>query len=214
MEAAPRHSTAPTPTPVGDYEVREGPAVCLRVQAGLRLQVRYVGAGKRQLWGSFTVPAGHTDHSGSCSNRTSSLTLRFPEGHLVFTFQKNETQGTFYLSRTQANLTVQFPQATETFFAADNSSLREFEAHLGHSYQCRNRSLALAEGFYLNVLNERVQAFGLRNGAFGEAEVCPEQRRSKVLPIVVGVVLGLLILVVIVAFVVGRLRNRQGYQPL
>lgn len=46
------------------------------------------------------------------------------------------------------------------------------------------------------------------------AEVCPEQSRSIVLPIVVGVVLCLLILIVLVAFGVGRWRAHTGYHSL
>ncbi|XP_062994715.1 macrosialin [Elgaria multicarinata webbii] len=213
------HTVVPPPTqtpgvPVGDYVVKNGSAVCLRAQAGLQLQVRYTSRAKQQLWGVFAVPPNSTITSGTCSTKTASLNLRFPGGFLFFTFQKNETQNTFYLSRVQANLTDQFLQATETSFAADNASLHEFEAHLGHSYQCKNRSLVLAEGFHLNALNERIQAFGLQGGAFGDAEVCPEQRRSNVLPIVVGVVLVVLIIIVVVAFAVGRWRSHQGYQTL
>ncbi|XP_067325774.1 macrosialin [Anolis sagrei] len=216
------HTSPPPPVPptvmpfvlVGDYRVENASEVCLRAQMGLQLRVRYTKKGKEQAWGEFSLQPNRTHVNGTCLNKTTTLTLSFPEGFVSFFFSKNETQNTFYLSRVQAKLTYQFPQAAESSFGADNASLHEFQAHLGHSYQCRNRSLVLKEGFQLNVLRQRIQAFGLPKGEFGEAEVCPEQRRSSALPIVVGVVLGLLILIVVVAFLFGRYRKRPGYQTL
>ncbi|XP_039193794.1 macrosialin [Crotalus tigris] len=213
-------TTAPRPTQppgvlVGNYSVKQGSAVCLRAEMGLQLRVRYADKAKRQVWGAFAVQPNQTDFSGTCSSKTATLKLHFPEGFILFTFQKNETEKTAYLSQVQANLTYWFPQATtETTFRANNASLREFAAPLGMSYQCLNRSLDLTEDFHLSALSERIQAFQLQDGKFGEAEVCPEQRRSVVLPIVVGVVLGLLIVIVLVAFAVGRWRAHTGYQSL
>ncbi|XP_063157814.1 macrosialin [Candoia aspera] len=213
------HTIAPQPTErpvvlVGNYIVRKGSTVCLRAEMGLQLQVRYAGKAKQELWGAFPVQPNRTHISGTCTNKTAMLELRFPEGSILFVFKKDETKNTAYLGQVQANLTYQFPQATERFFSANNASLREFAAPLGKSYQCRNRSVALSGSFRLNALQQRVQAFQLRGEKFGEAEVCPEQSKSIVLPIVIGVVLCLLILIVLVAFAVGRWRAHTGYQSL
>ncbi|XP_026578851.1 macrosialin [Pseudonaja textilis] len=213
---APPQPTQPPAVPVGNYTVRQGATVCLRAEMGLQLRIQYGDKAKRQVWGAFAVQPKHTNVSGTCSNKTATLKLQFPEGFILFTFQKNETEKLAYLSQVQANLTYQFPQATEaTTFRANNASLREFAAPLGKCYQCRNRSLGLSETFRLTALSERIQAFQLQDGKFGEAELCPEQqKRSIVFPIVVGVVLGLLILIVLVAFAVGRWRGRTGYESL
>uniref|UniRef100_A0A8C6YFU9 Lysosome-associated membrane glycoprotein 1 n=1 Tax=Naja naja TaxID=35670 RepID=A0A8C6YFU9_NAJNA len=230
---APNHTTAHKPTPiatttapprptqppvvaVGNYTVKQGAGLCLRAEMGLQLQIRYGDKAKRQVWGAFAVQPKHTNFSGTCSDKMATLKLQFPEGFILFTFQKNETEKAAYLSQVQANLTYQFPQATEaTTFKANNASLREFAAPLGKSYQCRNRSVGLSDTFRLTALSERIQAFQLQGGNFGEAEFCPEQQKhSIVLPIVVGVVLGLLILIVLVAFAVGRWRGRTGYESL
>ncbi|KAM6453240.1 macrosialin isoform 1-T3 [Liasis olivaceus] len=213
------HTAAPQPTeqplvPVGKYVVKNGPTVCLRAEMGLQVQVRYTGKEKQELWGAFPVQPNRTHISGTCCNKTATLELRFPEGSILFTFKKDDAKNTGYLSQVQANLTYQFPQAKEKSFSANNASLREFAAPLGKSYQCRNRSVALSDGFRLNALQERIQAFQLQGGSFGEAEVCPEQKRSIVLPIVVGLVLCLLIVIVLVAFAVGRWRAHTGYQSL
>uniref|UniRef100_A0A8C5S172 Macrosialin n=1 Tax=Laticauda laticaudata TaxID=8630 RepID=A0A8C5S172_LATLA len=214
--AAPPRPTQPPAVPVGNYSIQRGATICLRAEMGLQLWIQYRDKAKQQVWGAFVVQPKHTNFSGTCSDKTATLKLQFPEGFILFTFQKNETEKAAYLSQVQANLTYQFPQATEaTIFRANNASLREFTAPLGKSYQCRNRSLGLSETFRLTALSERIQAFQLQDGKFGEAELCPEQQKhSIVLPIVVGVVLGLLILIVLVAFAVGRWRGRTGYESL
>uniref|UniRef100_A0A670J4C3 CD68 molecule n=1 Tax=Podarcis muralis TaxID=64176 RepID=A0A670J4C3_PODMU len=221
----PRNRTTPHPAPthqptqppvvrVGDYAVPKGSNPCLRVQAALQLRVRYTDKAKQEVWGDFAVNPNRTEFSGNCTNQTAVLHLHFLEGDLLFTFRKNYTRNIFYLSRVQAYLTYQFHQAAAKSFRADNSSLREFEARLGHSYQCRNRTLFLAEGFHLNALQEQVQAFELQGGKFGEAEVCPEQRRTLLVPIIIGVLLLVLILIVVVAFLIGRARGHRGYQTI
>ncbi|XP_070623457.1 macrosialin [Erythrolamprus reginae] len=206
--------TQPPDVPVGNYSVKRDANICLRAEMGLQMQIRYTDQAKRQVWGAFAVQPGHTNVSGTCSNKTSTLKLHFPEGFVLFTFEKNQTEKVAYLHQVQANLTYQFPQTAEKAFGVNNASLREFAAPLGKSYQCRNRSLALSEDFRLTVLSERVQAFQLRDGKFGEAEVCPEQKRSVVLPIVVGVVILILIIIVLVAFTIGRCKARTGYESL
>ncbi|KAL8177029.1 UNVERIFIED_CONTAM: hypothetical protein K2H54_041005 [Gekko kuhli] len=208
---------------VGNYTVRNGSTICLWLEAGLQVQVQYTSKAKQPLWGVFAVQPNHTNASGACSSETSTLQLQFPEGFLLFIFKKmktqisflqNETKRTAYLSRVQANLTYQFPQATETSFRVDSSSLQEFEVSLGHSYQCRNRTLSLAGDFRLQVLNEHVQAFELHDGKFGEAEVCQEQRRSALVPIIVFVIIAVLVIIVLVAYAVGRRRSHVGYETL
>lgn len=218
VHTTPHLTTAAPPVPpdvgVGNYSVRNGSEVCLRVQSGLQIWVRYESSSKAQLWGNFSVQPNQTKASGNCSDQSATMELSFPQGFLRFTFVKNQTQNTVYLHEVRAQLRLQFPGASQRQFGAHNASLREFEARLGHSYQCQNRSLALAPDFHLDALHERLQAFDLPGGHFGEAELCPEEQRSSLVPIIVGVVLLILILIILIAYLVGRRRAQGGYQPL
>ncbi|XP_074839134.1 macrosialin [Carettochelys insculpta] len=206
--------TAPPDVRVGDYWLAEGKEVCVRVQSGLEIRVEYTKSSKAKLWGAFAIQPNQTKVSGHCGNETATLRLNFPQGFLSFTFTQNKTRRTFYLREVQANLSLRFPGAQEWDFGAHNDSLQEFEARLGHSYQCQNRSMGLSPQLRLDALQERVQAFALPpSGNFGEAELCPAQR-SLVVPIVIGVVLLVLILLVLIAYLMGRHRARGGYQTI
>ncbi|XP_067412541.1 LOW QUALITY PROTEIN: macrosialin [Emydura macquarii macquarii] len=209
----PPHTTVAPLVAVGDYRVLNGSDVCLRVQAGLQIRVEYTNSSKAQLWGAFAVQPNHTVASGNCSSDAAILELRFPQGFLLFTFLKNMTRKTFYLGGVRANLSLRFPGAMEHSFTVQSHNLREFEASLGRSYQCENQSLALGPAFRLDALHERVQAFALRGGAFGAADLCPQQRSSLV-PLIIGVVLLVLIIIIIIAYLLGRQRTRGGYQTL
>ncbi|XP_053861552.1 macrosialin, partial [Malaclemys terrapin pileata] len=218
VHTTPHLTTAGPPGPpdvaVGNYSVQNGSDVCLRVQSGLQIWVRYENGSKAQLWGAFAIQPNHTKVSGKCSDESATMELTFAQGFLNFTFVKNKTQNSVYLHEVQASLTIQFPGATQRQFVVQNASLREFEARMGHSYQCQNRSLALGPAFHLDALHERIQAFALPAGGFGEAELCPEEQHSALVPIIIGVVLLVLILIIVIAYLVGRRRARGGYQTL
>ncbi|XP_077663144.1 macrosialin [Eretmochelys imbricata] len=222
--------TLPPDAAVGNYLVWNGSDVCLRVQSGLQIRIQYENRSKARLWGAFTVQPNHTVVLGTCSQDSATMNITFAQGFLHFTFVKNTTQNAVYLHEVGASLNVHFPgphvrtgvQAVvggalapaESQFGAQNSGLREFEARLGKSYQCGNRSLALAPAFHLDALHERLQAFALPGGHFGDAEQCPEDRHSMVVPIVIGVVLLVLILIIVIAYMLGRRRSRGGYQTI
>ncbi|CAM5179150.1 unnamed protein product [Eretmochelys imbricata] len=206
--------TLPPDAAVGNYLVWNGSDVCLRVQSGLQIRIQYENRSKARLWGAFTVQPNHTMVLGTCSQDSATMNITFAQGFLHFTFVKNTTQNAVYLHEVGASLNVHFPGATQSQFGAQNSGLREFEARLGKSYQCGNRSLALAPAFHLDALHERLQAFALPGGHFGDAEQCPEDRHSMVVPIVIGVVLLVLILIIVIAYMLGRRRSRGGYQTI
>ncbi|TFJ97430.1 butyrophilin subfamily 2 member A1-like [Platysternon megacephalum] len=218
VHTTPHLTTAAPPVPpdvgVGNYSVRNGSDICLRVQSGLQIWVRYENRSKAQVWGAFAVQPNHTKVSGNCSDDSATMELTFAQGYLHFTFVKNKTQNSVYLHVVRANLSLEFPGAPQRQFAVRNASLRAFEAQLGHSYQCQNRSLALGPAFHLDALHERLQAFALHGGGFGEAELCPEDQHSALVPIIIGVVLLVMILIIVIAYLVGRRKARGGYQTL
>ncbi|XP_005313770.2 macrosialin [Chrysemys picta bellii] len=218
VHTTPHLTTAGPPGPpdvaVGNYSVRNGSDVCLRVQSGLQIWVQYENGSKAQLWGAFAIQPNRTKVSGKCSDESATMELTFAQGSLNFTFVKNKTQNSVYLHEVGVSLTIQFPGARQRQFTVQNANLREFEARMGHSYQCQNRSVALGPAFHLDALHERIQAFALPAGGFGEAELCPEEQHSALVPIIIGVVLLVLILIIVIAYLVGRRRARGGYQTL
>nr|XP_033778955.1 macrosialin isoform X2 [Geotrypetes seraphini] len=211
--ASPTSTPAPTTNPnVGDYNVSTGSDTCLRVIMGIKLRVQY---NTTSQWGTFVVPVPPlTTASGNCTNQTATLRLSFPEGYLLFTFQKNTTRKVFYLSRVQISLDYSFSETSNTHINAENSSLQEYETPLGRSYTCKDTKINVSKIVIFEAIQEQVQAFSLNKGQFGEANQCTADTVNMVLPIAISVILIVLIAVVIIAYLVSRKRARSGYQTL
>ncbi|CAM5139302.1 unnamed protein product, partial [Natator depressus] len=165
------------------------------------------------LWGAFDVQPNHTMVAGTCSQDSATMNITFAQGFLHFTFVKNTTQNAVYLREVRASLSVHFPGATQPVRGAEQQPAG-VRSPAGALVQCGNRSLALAPAFRLDALHERLQAFALPGGHFGDAEQCPEDRHTMVVPIVIGVVLLVLILIIVIAYMLGRRRTRGGYQTI
>ncbi|KAJ1080125.1 hypothetical protein NDU88_000346 [Pleurodeles waltl] len=216
--AAPTTTMIPTKTPdipVGDYTVKNGSEVCLRAKLGLKLLIQYNITSGQQEWGSVTVPGpAYTTASGHCINETALLRLTFPDGFIQFTFQKNTSKQYVYLRDVLVSINHTFPHSQEMSFHAHNSSLHKLETVIGRSYECKNLTIGVSHSVSLNLVQEQVQAFQLQNGQFGQAEHCLTDQPSMAVPIIVGVILAVLIIIVVVAYLIGRSRSHSGYQSI
>ncbi|MGH0171121.1 UNVERIFIED_CONTAM: hypothetical protein FKN15_060243 [Acipenser sinensis] len=102
----------------------------------------------------------------------------------------------------------------ESHFSAFNNSLSVFGAGIGRSYSCKNQSVMINSGFYLETSQQQVQAFNITKGDFGPADFCPADKPNYTIAIAVGVVLAILIVIVIIAYLISRRRGQAGYQTL
>lgn len=59
-----------------------------------------------------------------------------------------------------------------------------------------------------------VQAFHVEGGTFGSVEECQLDEDSLLVPIAVGGALAGLVLVVLIAYLIGRKRSHAGYQTI
>lgn len=61
-------------------------------------------------------------------------------------------------------------------YTARNTSVYLFPAKVGHSYSCRSDSLYMGNGLYLDVSNDKMQAFNLTKNDVGTRK-CPCEER-------------------------------------
>ncbi|RXM93538.1 Mannose-P-dolichol utilization defect 1 protein [Acipenser ruthenus] len=81
-------------------------------------------------------------------------------------------------------------------------------------FSCKNQSVMINSGFYLETSQQQVQAFNITKGDFGPADFCPADKPNYTIAIAVGVVLAILIVIVIIAYLISRRRGQAGYQTL
>ncbi|XP_023135864.1 macrosialin [Amphiprion ocellaris] len=202
---------APSPSiPLGTYNLtnpKDKKINCLMAQMGLRIRLE-----TKEANGTFIVQPNKTSPSGSCGETNANLTLSFREGFITFLFNKSVANNTAYVDAVSFN--VSLINGANTARTAKNESIHLFAAKIGHSYSCRNESLYMGHGLYLDVSQDRMQAFNVTNNDFGVPDNCPADQPSYRVAIAVGVTLLVLILVVVVAYLLGRKKRTDGYQSL
>lgn len=209
---------SPSPTPgskadVGDYTGTNGSQPCVHLQAEIRIRILYLTQGGGKAWGTSVLNPNKTKAQGGCEGAHAHLLLSFPYGQLSFGFKKEPPQNTVYLNYMAVEYNVSFPQAAEWTFSVQNSSLRELQAPLGQSFNCRNASIILSPAFHLDLLFLKLQAAQLTpSGAFGPSFSCPSDQ-SILLPLIIGLIALGLLTVVLVTFCIFR-RRPPTYQPL
>ncbi|CAI9608348.1 unnamed protein product, partial [Staurois parvus] len=96
-----------------------------------------------------------------------------------------------------------------------NVNLSLWEASLGNSYLCRKEQLiTVSEDLYMNTFEVRVQPFSVHNSTFGTASECHLDDDSILIPIIVGAALSGLIVIIVIAYLIGRRKTYAGYQTL
>lgn len=218
----------PTPPhvapPVNKYVLNDTDGhTCVMMDAALQLKITYLtkdSKWKEILWVLDNTTTVDKQNS-SCGHTEQTMALRFGTSLLSLTFTKNET---IYLSDIVVAYRLEFPDAEHQgdLVTTGNSSLHLYGVEQGRSYQCGvDSSLYLGTNTTLDIVSVQLQAFVNNTGSsqpdsYGSAVYCaPENDISNIVPIAVGSALAALVVIVLLAYLVGRSRSRQkGYQSV
>ncbi|XP_064167450.1 lysosome-associated membrane glycoprotein 1a [Anguilla rostrata] len=220
--AAPKTSavtTAPAPAPPGNpergnYTVTNGNGTaCLLARMGLQLNLTYVSSSlNTTVQQIVNLHPNLTRNQGSCAQSSATLWLQEERTNLNFSFVLNTTTNKYHLSG--ISLTADWPDMQEPF-SGGNESLNYLRGTLGRSYMCSaEQTLPVLSDFSLNTFQLQVQPFGVSGDQFGAAEECQLDEDNMLIPIIVGAALAGLVLIVLVAYLIGRKRSHAGYQTI
>uniref|UniRef100_A0A8D2AT19 Lysosome-associated membrane glycoprotein 1 n=1 Tax=Sciurus vulgaris TaxID=55149 RepID=A0A8D2AT19_SCIVU len=215
--APPSPSPSPVPTEnpfVSKYNVSGDNGTCLLASMGLQLNITYTRRDNKTVTSVLNINPNETTASGNCSAFLVTLELQSKRGMvLVLRFGMNASSSRFFLQGIQLNAT--FPDAKEPTFGATNTSLRALQATIGHSYRCNTEEhIHVTQAFSLNVFSVWVQAFKVEGDRFGSVEECLLDGNNMLIPIAVGGALAGLVLIVLIAYLIGRKRSHAGYQTI
>ncbi|KAM6979942.1 lysosome-associated membrane glycoprotein 1a [Aplochiton taeniatus] len=231
-------TAAPAPSPVppgpperGEYIVNnDNKTACLLANMGLQLNVSYLSVSQNKTEQRLlNLQPNQTTHAGSCGLTSATLVLS-QEGtmNLTFTFSlasklckvwvrvrvRNSTSNKYHLSGLALSAVWPDMAAPDTLVVS-NSSLEYLRSTLGRSYMCSSeQSLAVADAFSLNTFRLQVQPFAVTSNQFASAEECQLDQDNMLIPIIVGAALAGLVLIVLVAYLIGRKRSHAGYQTI
>uniref|UniRef100_A0A3Q3VUR7 Uncharacterized protein n=1 Tax=Mola mola TaxID=94237 RepID=A0A3Q3VUR7_MOLML len=194
---APPTTTAPAPTlpapTTGKYRINSSDtgAGCLLANFGLRI-------GLWRKYQEMNLEPNKTTASGSCKANSSELVLVSDSMTITLTF---------------TNVTCLF--LLQGVFSEANTSLSLWEASLGSSYLCNKEQNYTITGLLtLFTFDLHVQPFGVNKNVFSTAHECSMDDINILIPIIVGAALAGLIVIVVIAYVIGRRKTHVGYQTL
>lgn len=219
ISAPPQTTAAPHKGPVipaqGLYSVKnDNGTVCLKAAMSLQINISFPSASS-----NTTVPTvmnlnpNETLSAGSCHNKSATLILSSAnKTELNFTFSLNTTSHKYHVS--SVSISAAWPDMIGTF-SAHNDSLDYLRGSLGFSYMCQSEQvLKVSHNFSLNTFLLHVQPFGLNGDKFSPAQACLLDEDDLMIPIVVGAALAVLVLIVLMAYLIGRKRSHAGYQTI
>lgn len=188
---------------------------CLLASMGLQLNITFNSVSQNKtVQEVVNLKPNVTKRSGSCDSDRASLRLSTDadKTNLTFFFTLNATANKYHLS--EVSLSAAWPDMKE-HFSADNRSLDYLRGTLGFSYMCREeQTLTVAQDLSINTFQVQVQPFGLTGDQFGAAEECQLDEDDMLIPIIVGAALAGLVLIVLLAYLIGRKRSHAGYQTI
>uniref|UniRef100_A0AAZ3P031 Lysosomal-associated membrane protein 2 n=1 Tax=Oncorhynchus tshawytscha TaxID=74940 RepID=A0AAZ3P031_ONCTS len=206
--AAPTSTPTPTlPTPTtGNYSIAPdfNSTACLMATFGLR-----IGFKQGDKVETINLVPSATEVGGACGVNSSILILTSDTIDIMFTFSNDSKK--FHLHA--LNVTVK--PATGVAVVAANTNMSIWVAAVGSSYMCnKEQTLTVTETLTLYTFKLRVQPFGVEKGEFATAHDCSLDDTSILIPVIVGAALAILILIVVIAYVIGRRKTYVGYQTL
>ncbi|XP_015607781.1 lysosome-associated membrane glycoprotein 1 [Cephus cinctus] len=225
----PPTSTTPAPVPAptaGMWTVNGTNATCIVIEMAVQFNISYTTKDQNETYQEVDLPADNkTLATGVCGSLEQNLTLSWNtsitvNNSLTLHFVQNSTTKQYSLHHLEVILDPQnFPNIITSTPVKLIHEPHQFSTSLSNSYRClKVQSLNLtAEGHnetvgFLKIDDLQFQAFrGDNSTTFGFAEDCAFDT-PDIVPIAVGCALAVLVVIVLVAYLVGRRRNQaRGY---
>ncbi|CAM4614364.1 unnamed protein product [Leuciscus chuanchicus] len=207
----PPPTTPPVPNPaVGNYSVKsDNVSACLLAKMGLQFSFSFKNGSVQTL--NLDPSPNVTEASGTCGigGSDSSLVLKSKEMTVQFVFTNVSQKFRLHA------LTFLVDLGNGSFINESNYNLSLWEASFGSSYMCRKeQSYNISGNLTVNTFELQVQPFAVQKNMFGTAEDCEaDEPDNFIIPIAVGVALAVLVVIVLLAYLIGRKRSQtSGYE--
>ncbi|KAK5646784.1 hypothetical protein RI129_005248 [Pyrocoelia pectoralis] len=232
---------APAPLPPKPVEPSQGSwefndttntnATCIKIHFAVQIVIPYLHKARNTTYNATVdiPPSAHVSGGDCVSDKsTESIEIQWMNANnatdnIKFQFVQNVTAKNYQLQEINLNITpddVAFPGIEDkTPIILKHKSSDEFTTSLFKSYKCeKEQHLNLtdlsnnARGS-IHISHLQLQAFGnATNNEFYSAIDCEPTSTPDVVPIAVGCALAILVIVVLVAYLIGRKRRQaRGY---
>lgn len=164
------------------------------------------------------------DYDGETTSVYNTLHIKFQDAKWTLTLNYTLANDMYHLDRVRLDYEVTkalFPGVIDSELgprSVDKTKLNDFSANKDNSYKCTSEtSIKLSKDVSVKFSNYWVQPFsdGTKKD-YDTAVECPSDitNTSKLVPIIVGSSLAVLVLLVLVAYLIGKRKHRPGYQQV
>ncbi|XP_011171467.1 lysosome-associated membrane glycoprotein 1 isoform X2 [Solenopsis invicta] len=219
--------TTPLPPPSsGRWSFAENNTLCIIVQMAVQFNFSFTNVDNVTIHKAMDIPLSSNVTTGKCGKTEQNLTLSWKlqnntaMNNFTIHFVKNETEKYYSLHHFEISLAAtEFPNVKSNKTVTLVHVAPSFKTGLSNSYRCiKEQQLNLTlEGKnvtvgLLKVTNLQFQAFrGDNSTTFGLAKDCSFDT-PDIVPITVGCALAGLVVIVLIAYLVGRRRSQaRGY---
>lgn len=183
---------------------------------------------------SIAIPGGNKPDvtvSGSCGNKSSSLGVNWPMYKFELYFEKVHPENTSDTKWEISNMTVIIDTKNNSEFlnpVAHTISVSAAAKEIGikvpqdSAYLCNDRiTYSFTEGVKVYLADVKLQPFDVHNGKYsdnlmecGQDKPKPKVEDNNIVPIAVGCALAGLVLIVLIAYIIGRRKSQRGYEKV
>jgi len=208
----------------------ENATVCGKIELAALININYTSILQEDMTTGFAMPNNSVidyPKASECFNDSISVTFMMKELDYHFanmtlnftTYQQNENT-TKYWAMTGSSITYMsgnnpfFPNSDAKVGIATLSkdNLNKFNTTYGYSYKCHNtESVNVTNIWNLTLSEVRLQPFNIStDGTYGAINDCSADIKDDwLVPVIVGSVLGGLVIVVVIAYIIGRRRSNN-----
>jgi len=184
------------------------------MQGDLKFTVPYT-SNKAKKNAELIVPVSGVTINGSCfssNSDTANIQLSWDGGMSIFEMlfsrkdQKWDTSGMNYTFDTRDKAFTAPDQKKIKGGLKPDKDLILYQAQVDESYKCASdETVEMENGVVVKFSNVQLQPFPLTDGKFDKAHICTDdQSPSSVVPIAVGCALAGLVVIVLIAYFIGR----------
>ncbi|KAK8391050.1 hypothetical protein O3P69_017007 [Scylla paramamosain] len=231
---APPTTTTPAPKPTSriNYNVTENNVTCVKIAGEIFFNINYSRTDNTTVIGKVFVPSLGVDVSGSCNETDGSQWISFTWGKNVvqMNFDPADKDSWTFTDLTASLSMDDLDNATaagKTLNLTVDYNFNPGEVSVNHSFICRadlstsNVTAMLDKDHYNSAVtstlkNIQIQAFNKigKEKDFVDSVHCTADNISDVVPIAVGCALAGLVVIVLIAYLVGRRRRSGAYQSV
>ncbi|XP_013396819.1 LAMP family protein lmp-1 [Lingula anatina] len=206
------------------FVVSNGSVDCIILQMNAQFTIKYMDVENKTKDAKFILPHNSSAAvEGNCLNALETITINMYDNAVSMTMRFTNDGNNVAL----ANATVEYNTKDSTVFpnATDvkNSSNGHFDnvqAPVNSYYRCNSAiNPTFDDKVSVTITNLKVTAFNQNNKTDdfggGKETVClADTQTDNIVPIAVGAALAGLVVIVLIAYLIGRRTNRQGYQSV